>query len=350
VKPARVVPRRRPWSAVFLPLAAAGLAVLASFTAGSARPALVLDVVSVPLNPSDPSQTTVGPLRFRGGLWLRSSDPRFGGLSDLRIGEDGARLIAVSDCGRGFTAALRYDAAGDLVGLGSPHLVDLAGPGGRALERSEIDAEALALDESGGLLVGFEGKPRIWRYADRPAFGGIPVPQPVPLLDACPATRGLETIASLGDGRLLLVCEGQGRDPGSCPAWIGAGDAWVERAYPLDASATGLGEAFHPTSAAVLPDGDVLVLERRFPPIGARLVRLSRADLDGTAHALSPRVVAVLEPPVTLDNFEGLSVRTGPEGETLVYLLSDDNGCAKRPPVVPPRLQRTLLLLFALAE
>ena len=34
------------------------------------------------------------------------------------------------------------------------------------------------------------------------------------------------------------------------------------------------GEPFRPTGAALLPDGDLLVLERRFPPIGARLVRL----------------------------------------------------------------------------
>jgi len=36
----------------------------------------------------------------------------------------------VSDCGRGFTASLSYDAEGRLVGLDDARLVDLAGPTG----------------------------------------------------------------------------------------------------------------------------------------------------------------------------------------------------------------------------
>ncbi len=58
------------------------------------------------------------------------------------------------------------------------------------------------------------------------------------------------------------------------------------------------------------------------------------ARLDGA-------VVAVLRPPLTVDNLEGVAVRRGAAGGTLIYLVSDDN--------FNP-LQRTLLLLFALEE
>jgi hypothetical protein len=37
---------------------------------------------------------------------------------------------------------------------------------------------------------------------------------------------------------------------------------------------------------------------------------------------------------------EGIAVRSGPAGETLIYLLSDDNYSA---------LQRTLLMMFEIA-
>jgi hypothetical protein len=52
---------------------------------------------------------------------------------------------------------------------------------------------------------------------------------------------------------------------------------------------------------------------------------------------------------LTLDNFEGVEVRQDAGGRTLVYVLSDDNNCAKRPGAPRRGLQRTLLLLFELA-
>jgi hypothetical protein len=327
---------------------ASSLAVLACLgVPPSSAPALDLDVQPVPLNPESPGQASVGPLRFRGGLVLRSPDPRFGGLSDLRVDADGSGLVAVSDCGHGFVATLVYDAHGDLAGLRDARLVDLLGPGGRPLSPAEIDAEAMERQED-GLLVGFEGRARVWRYRADPPFAGPPQPVASPPLNpACRGNRGLESIAALGDGRFLFLCEGRGLRPVSAPGWVGAGEVWRPRAYPLDDGGAGFSDVFRPTSAARLPDGDVLVLERRYPPLGARLRRLTRANVEG-AGPLAPRTVAELEPPLSVDNFEGLAVRPAGSGRTLLYLLSDDNGCAKGGSLPGPRLQRTLLLLFEL--
>lgn len=311
---------------------AAALAVVPSLPpAPRADATLSLEVRPVPLDPSAPTRTTVGPLRFRGGLWLRSENARFGGLSDLRVSPDGSRLLAVSDCGYGFVASLAYDARGDLAGLSDAQLVDLVGPGGTPLGQDERDAESLALEGTQGLLVGFEGRPRILRYRADPPFAGPAEPRPVPPgTNACGRNRGLETMTALGDGRLLLVCEGERGFSASTPAWVGSGRTWTERTwterrYPLLFAGGLAGEPFRPTAAAALPEGGAIVLERRFPPVGARL-----------------------EAPLTLDNFEGVDIRRDAAGETLVYLISDDNNCAKRPGEPRPGLQRTLLLLFAL--
>jgi len=338
-------PRRR---VPFAPLALASLVVAATL-APEPRPGspLDLEVTAVPLDPVDATRQSVGPLRFRGGLWLRSADTRFGGLSDLVVDEGGLNLVAVSDCGRAFLGRLSYAAGGNLVGLAGARLVDLAGPGGRRLERGETDAEALARADD-GLLVGFEGRPcRVWRYGARGLFQA-PQPVPVPGLEQCRGNRGLESIASLDDGRLMLVCEGSGLRPGSTSALVGRGPSWITRSYPLDGGTATVGDVYRPTAARRLPRGDVLVLERRYPPLGARLRVLSRASLDGSGP-LEPRELVVLEPPLTLDNMEGLEIRRA-GGELLVYLLSDDNGCAKTSTVVATGLQRTLLLMFALDE
>jgi hypothetical protein len=333
---------------VLLALVAAAFAVAIAFSALRSVPvageALALEAVPVPLDETDPSRDAVGPLRYRGGLWLRSNDPRFGGLSDLRVSPDGARLFAVSDCGQGLTASLSYDAAGRLVGVGDARIVALVGRGGGEATMGGSDAESLVLGQ--GLEVGFEGRARIEAYRLQPPFAGPARPLPFPKdVGLCARNGGLEAMGDLGDGLRFLVCEARRGASSTVPAWIGRGVAWRERDYALTFEGGWAGEPFRPTGAALLPDGDLLVLERRFPPIGARLGRLPRASLDGTG-VLAPVEIARFEAPLTLDNFEGVETRRDAAGHTLVYLLSDDNNCAKN--TGNPARQRTLLLMFAL--
>ena len=72
------------------PSVALVLGLLTLLTAAPAR-AERIEVASkpVPLNPTDLNQDKVGLLTYRGGLALTSSHPRFGGLSALRLSEDG---------------------------------------------------------------------------------------------------------------------------------------------------------------------------------------------------------------------------------------------------------------------
>jgi hypothetical protein len=79
---------------------------------------------------------------------------------------------------------------------------------------------------------------------------------------------------------------------------------------------------------------DLLLLERfyRKPLVQARL---SRARL---AAEIVPEPLAVLHPPMSIDNFEGVAA-FATEGEVRVLMLSDDNFSDA---------QRTLLLAFSL--
>src|SRR5262249_5582509 len=98
-----------------------------------------------------------------------------------------------------------------------------------------------------------------------------------------------------------------------------------------------------PSGAAGLPNGDAVVLERRFiDPFTyeARLTRVPSGEIKAGAR-LSGRELARLAPPLSRDNSEGVAVRTGRAGEPLVYVISDDN-------YLP--IQRTLLLQFVLRE
>ena len=55
---------------------------------------------------SSPDARTSAPFDWRGGMTLTSPDDEFGGLSGLVLSDDCEALLAVSDEGRWFTAAL----------------------------------------------------------------------------------------------------------------------------------------------------------------------------------------------------------------------------------------------------
>lgn len=310
-------------AALLLPFPAAGDAIDLS-----SRPRM--------LNPEQPEQRRVGELLWRGTLEISSADPRFGGFSALRIGADGRTLTALNDKGHWLTAQLRHDSKGHLSGLDQGEMAAYLSPSGRPVAASSaLDAESMTVLPDGDWLVGFEWNHRLWRYpaGSRPLTAAPRVYPPPPWLGRVPSNKGMEALVTLPDGGVLAFTEGLERGDGLA-AFLHRKNKWHLNSYLAQAN-------FQPTDAGLLPDGDVLVLERRFTLLGglsARLMRLEenqikpRGDLTGSELAL-------LQRPLTLDNMEGLAIHRNPAGETLIYLISDDNFNL---------LQRTLLMLFAL--
>ena len=291
----------------------------------------------VALDPTDRTVQHVGRLHFLGGLDLRSDEAAFGGLSGLSVTADG-RLTAVTDRGHWFTARIVRNRDGRLVDLVDGALGPLLDTKGWPVSGEWRDAEALERLPGGDWLVSFEGRHRVWRYAaEIVGLQGRPAPFPTPKgIAAAPLNGGLEVLTPLPDGRILMLAESLKRTGGSRAGWL-VGDGKIE--------ALGYRTArdFKPTDAAVLPNGDVLVLSRYFKLLGgfkARLERIPAAAIEAGA-VLKGELLARFAPPLTVDNFEGVAVARDADGATLVYILSDDNFHF---------LQRTLLLLFRLSE
>jgi hypothetical protein len=96
---------------------------------------------------------------------------------------------------------------------------------------------------------------------------------------------------------------------------------------------------FDVTDADFLPNGDLLILERRVVmPLGVqmRLRRLDAARIRPEALVDGP-VVMEANMGYRIDNMEGLAVTTDPNGQTRIALVSDDNFSF---------IQRTLVLEF----
>lgn len=307
-------------------------------TAAANDGAIEVEARRLLLDPEYPERNRIGDLVWRGGLELTSKDKRFGGFSGMLL--DGDYLTAITDKGHWMAAQLNEDADG-LKGLSAASITRYRGRDGKPLESTKFwDAESLVQLPDGSFLVGFEGKHRIWRYPASSA--GSPLDQTAQVFQApdglkrAPVNGGLEAIVLLSDGRLMALAEDftAVNDPEGKAGFLWDGDAWAELSYRTEAG-------FKPTAATLLPDGDLLVLERRFSLIGGLAIRLVRVESGriGPGAVLKGKVLASFTPPMAIDNMEAMAVRRGPKGETLIYLLSDDN--------FNP-LQRTLLLRFEL--
>jgi hypothetical protein len=302
---------------------------------GAATEKLSVRSSNVILSHDDLQRTQVGKLHFRGGLDLRSRDSRFGGLSGLAISADGARLTAIGDRGTWFTALLAYDKAGRLTGLSNARLRPVIGPHGKPLQgRPLTDSESIARLTDGSLVVGFEQRHRLRRFAGPGAaakFFGAPA-----ALRASPPNGGAEAVTRLWGNQLLVLSERHEARPGIAAGWIGSGREWRAVGFRK----TGI---FRPVGAATRNDGMVFILERRFTTIGGIASRISYLPAKNIAPGVvfEGQALAELSSPLVADNFEGIAVRPGKPGETLIYIVSDDNF---------HDLQRTLLLMFSLAE
>ncbi len=325
----------------FLARLAAGLASLLLPAIPAAAEPLSLTFEPVPLDSEDPAVSRVGALRYLGGLWLRSGNRAFGGLSGLTLADNGRRLIAVNDRAHWFTADILRADDGRLHGLANADLAPMRGrDGGRIAGGNAMrDAEAVERLPDGGLITGFERRHRLWRYQPgaTPAQARPTPFTPPPALRLAPFNGGLEAIAAFANGDLLIVTEDDRDANDDIIGWLWRGNAWHDIRY----AGTGL---FKPTDFAVLPGGDVIALERRFTAVGGVAGRVQRipADTIEPGARLVGMELARLERPLSVDNFEGIAVDRDADGATLIYILSDDN--------FNRLLQRTLLLLFALDE
>ena len=293
------------------------------------------------------AERVFGGLEWLGGVELSSSDPRFGGFSGLLSLDAGGRILAVSDRGVWFSATVRQGPDGEPLGVEGAMIAPILDERGTSLEgKHSGDAEALTLmpdDPDAGIFVSFEQQHRVlgWRLTPTMLETRARRIATAPDIEKLVANKGLEALAAsaLGGplkGALVAIAE---RDPAggdSNPGWLFGKDG-VQR-FQLRQR-----DDYDVTDATFLPDGDLLVLERRFnlqQGLGMRLRRVAKGALM-RGGLLEGSLLMEADLRHQIDNMEGLAVHQSAAGDTIVTLISDDNQLV---------LQRTVLLRFRLLD
>lgn len=298
-----------------------------------AAPPAVADSKVVGLHKGLGEQTRVGRLFFRGGLELTFDNPRFGGVSAIQIERGGRTAYMITDTGDVADVALEYNAAGNLSGATLSGIRSVIGAGGRGLNSA---MEAVAQMPDGGLLVAFERKHRLMHFPR-----SVKPLQTVPRLLNTPvglerarSKRGIEAASATADDQILLIAEDMATARGFTFAWLGDGARWTPMTYALF-------QPYRPTGATLLANGDIIVLERRGTtdnPKGSRFARIAKRQLRPGAP-IQTNEIARLEPPFVTANFEAIASTQGLQGQTVLYVASDNDFSKSRP---------TVLLMFEL--
>jgi hypothetical protein len=293
-------------------------------------------------DPRDRSRVRFGSLEYRSGLVLTSRFPGFGGLSGLRLDAKGERFISFSDKGSWFTGRIVYSGR-EMSGLADVEAAPMLGPDGKPITaRGWFDSESIALDGS-FVYIGLERVNRVLRFDFSEGFTrarGEVVPLP-PAAAKLPFNKGLEALLFVPKGLplagTLIAISERGLDShGDLIAFLVGGPSpgqfSVRRTDGYDVS-----------DAALLPSGEILLLERKFSLVAGVGIRIRRIALQSVAPGAVIDGPGIFEADLgyEIDNMEGIDAFVTPEGDTVLTLVSDDNFSM---------IQRTLLLQFTLVE
>ncbi|GES47242.1 hypothetical protein RsS62_64940 [Rhizobium dioscoreae] len=305
------------------------------------KAAIQAQVISTFKRGSD--QTRFGALEFLGGLEFSSDNAFLGAVSAIRFRDDQRRFISVLDTGHWFTGTIERDQEGRLKGISDARIAPMIDRFGETDAGDGVmDAEGLAL-RGNHVLVSYEQYHRVDAYPDpgfeiSPPDGSMPVPIPRWELRS---NRSLEALmiapqSSPLAGGAVIVAEDSLDDQGNLFAAVLDG--------PLQGRFTVRRHGgFNVSDGVFLPDGDLLLLERRFGLIhglGVRIRRIVGAHIKPGA-VVDGKVIFAAGSGDQIDNMEGLDVFHAADGSLHLVMVSDDNHSI---------LQRSLMLEFKLHD
>jgi hypothetical protein len=286
---------------------------------------------------NDPTRRRFGPLLYRGGLVLNSSYQSFGGISAFRLQPDGAHFIGLSDQGFWLRGRIVYDGNRPM-DIVDAEMAPVLGRSGNA--SGWLDTESLA--EDGGILfVGIERIQSILRFEyDKHGLlargQAIEIPMEIKKWPSNQSLEGLVFVPRqypLG-GTLIAFSEHAVDESGNLEAFLIGGRSPGRFAVKRT-------DGYDITDAALLPSGDLLILERKYSTLtrfAMRMRRIRWKEFKPGALVDGP-VMMQADKNCEIDNMEALSAHQDESGETVLTLVSDDNFSPD---------QRTLLLQFTL--
>ncbi len=244
----------------------------------------------------------------------RLHDGWFGGFSGIELSENGREMVAISDRGMFVTGTLQRE-GGAASGVKNVNAFRVLDSRGTFPQKAGLrDSEGLVLQKDGKLVVSFEGKHRLNRFAQpgakaqgmawRTEFNQMKL------------NGGFEALAINNWGKIFAIPEQPLGDDSVAQVFTLKNGQW-EKAFTLPRA-----KQFQPVGADFGPDGRLYVLERGFNGLGFR-VRVRSFAVEG--NTVSDEKLLLRKGIGIHDNLEGLAVWRDEAGRIRLTMVSDDN-------------------------
>ena len=250
-----------------------------------------------------------------GFLNIDRNEKDYGGFSGLVISNEGTEALVITDKSFFFVLELRRDENDILTGYSVIRKGRILSSKGEHLNGRNTDSESIVIDENNNYYISFESNHRIMMHSEVEGKG-VFVPKH-PMFRKLSVNKGIEALAIDADNRLIAIPEKPPSGISDIPIFRLQNDKWEIIKYVK------INDNFLVTDAEILPEGLLLVLERKFSwtqGFKTRFRLISLEKFDNTEP-----ITVFTSTANQFDNLEGVTLWRDKKGEMRILTVSDDN-------------------------
>ena len=250
-----------------------------------------------------------------GFLNIDRNEKDYGGFSGLVISNEGTEALVVTDKSFFFVLELLRDENDILTGYSVIRKGRILSSKGEHLNGRNTDSESIVIDKNNNYYISFESNHRIMMHS-KVEGKGVFVPKH-PMFRKLSVNKGIEALAIDADNRLIAIPEKPPSGISDIPIFRLQNDEWEIVKYVK------INDNFLVTDAEILPEGLLLILERKFSWTQGFKTRFRLISLDKFDN--KEPVTVFTSTANQFDNLEGVTLWKDKNGEMRILTVSDDN-------------------------
>ena len=250
-----------------------------------------------------------------GFLNIDRNEKDYGGFSGLVIMNEGTKALVVTDKSFFFVLELRRDENDILTGYSVIRKGRILSSKGEHLNGRNTDSESIVIDKNNNYYISFESNHRIMMHA-KVEGKGVFIPKH-PMFRKLSVNKGIEALAIDADNRLIAIPEKPPSGISDIPIFRLQNDKWEIIKYVK------INDNFLVTDAEILPEGLLLILERKFSWTQGFKTRFRLISLDKFDN--KEPITVFTSTANQFDNLEGVTLWRDKNGEMRILTVSDDN-------------------------
>ena len=250
-----------------------------------------------------------------GFLNIDRNEKDYGGFSGIVTQNGGSEALVVTDKSFFFVLELQRDEDDNLTGYSVVRKGQILSSKGERLNGRNTDSESIVVDENNNYYISFESNHRIMMHAEVEGKG-VFVPKH-PMFRKLSVNKGIEALAIDADNRLIAIPEKPPLGISDIPIFRLQNNKWEIIKYVK------INDNFLVTDAEILPQGLLLILERKFSWTQGFKTRFRLISLDKFDN--TEPITVFTSTANQFDNLEGVALWRDKKGEMRILTVSDDN-------------------------